>query len=230
VSMEGPLKSLAGRVILLWGWRRSLAALLAGAATVLAQPPFDFFAVCFLTFPILVLLLDGAVETGGPILRRFAPAFATGWWFGFGYFAASLWWTGIAVLTQAEAWAVPFAVLGLPALLALFYGLAALVARFFWEDGLGRIAGLAFGFGLAEWLRSVVFTGFPWNAIGYAAMPVPLLMQSDHIVGLFGMNALAVFVFAAPALLLSRRHRKAGLALAAGLVALHVGYGGVRLL
>ena len=40
---------------------------------------------------------------------------------------------------------------------------------------------LAFGFGAAEWARAVLFTGFPWNAIGQAAMPVPLLMQSAAV-------------------------------------------------
>ena len=45
------------------------------------------------------------------------------------------------------------------------------------------IAALAAAFGLVEWLRTFVFTGFPWNPVGYAAMPVPLLMQSASVVG-----------------------------------------------
>ena len=52
---------VAGKLILLWGWRRALAAFLAGALAVLAQAPFDFFAVCFVSFPVLVWLLDGAI-------------------------------------------------------------------------------------------------------------------------------------------------------------------------
>lgn len=226
------MERLAGKVILLWGWRRALAAFLAGAVAALSQPPFDFFAVCFLSFPVLVWLLDGSTSAPGESLtRRVGRPFAIGWWFGFGYFLAGLWWVGNALLVEAElfAWALPFAVLGLPALLAAFYGLAAAIARLLWSDGFARIAALAFGFGVAEWLRSVVLTGFPWNAIGQAAMPVPLLMQSVGVVGMAGINALAVFVFAAPALLASRRGRRAGFALAALLVLLHVGYGSLRL-
>src|SRR6185312_5241939 len=113
-------------------------------------------------------------------LKRLRPAFATGWWFGFGYFLAGLWWIGGALMVEAEsfAWALPFAVLGIPVLMAFFYGFATAVARLFWTSGLARIAALAFGFGLAEWLRGFVFTGFPWNPVGLAAMPTPLLMQS----------------------------------------------------
>lgn len=222
------MKRLAGRIILLWGWRRALVAALAGALAVLGQAPYDFFAVGFISFPVLVWLLDGAtVEQPVSFFRRLAPAFAIGWWFGFGYFVAGLWWVGSALLVEADAfaWALPLAVLALPAALAVFYGIATAVARMFWPGNIGRIFALAFGFGLAEWMRSTLLTGFPWIPVGYAAMPVPLLMQSVSVVGVMGMNALAVFVFAAPALLVSDRTARTGLALAALLVSAQVGFG-----
>lgn len=226
------MERLAGNIILLWGWRRALLAFLAGAATALSQPPFDFFAVCFISFPILVWLLDGAAgQPGERWFRRAARPFFIGWLFGFGYFAAGLWWTGNALLVEADlfAWALPLAVFGLPAMLAVFYGFATMLARLLWSDGLARIAALAFGLGIAEWLRTFAFTGFPWNAIGQAAMPVPLLMQSVGLVGMIGVNTLAVFVFAMPALLASGRGRRTGFALTGALVVLHVAYGAWRL-
>ena len=226
------MERLAGRIILLWGWRRAMVAFLAGAVAVLIQAPYDFFAAGFVAFPVLVWLLDGATaDSAARRLKRLWPAFATGWWFGFGYFLAGLWWIGSAVLVEADsfAWALPLAVLGIPAVLALFYGFATAVARLFWSDGIGRIAALAFGFGLAEWLRSFLFTGFPWNPVGLGAMPIPLLMQSVVLTGVTGMNVLSVFVFAMPALLAARPHRRAGVVLAALLMAAHVGYGYFRL-
>jgi apolipoprotein N-acyltransferase len=226
------MERLAGRIILLWGWRRALTAFLAGAFAVLGQAPYDFFAACFVSFPVLVWLLDGAAVSGpAGLFRRLAPAFAVGWWFGFGYFLGGLWWIGSALLVEADsfAWALPLAVIGIPALMAFFYGFAAALARLFWSNNIGRIAALAFGFGIAEWLRMVLFTGFPWAAIGYAAMPVPMLMQSVSAVGLIGMNALAVFVFAMPALLAGNRGARLGLALAVLIVAAHVAFGYWRL-
>jgi apolipoprotein N-acyltransferase len=226
------MERLAGRIILLWGWRRVLAAFAAGALLVLAQAPYDFFAVGFVSFPVLVWLIDGATPPpGAGWLARLRPAFATGWWFGFGYFLAGLWWIGNALLFQADsfAWALPLAVAGIPAVLALFYAAAAVFARLLWSDGPGRIFALAFGFGIAEWLRTFLFTGFPWNAIGYAAMPLPILMQSAAVVGLVGMNALAVLVFAMPALLARPAEARLGLALALGLCMAHVGFGFWRL-
>ena len=229
---EPALPALAGRLMLLWGWRRFLVALLAGALAALAQAPFDFPAVGFVSFPVLVWLLDGAAgDAASGRLRRLRPFFAIGWWFGFGYFVAGLWWIGNAMLVDIEryAWALPVAVLILPAWLALFYGLAAALARLLWSDGFGRIAALAAAFAVAEWLRGVVLTGFPWNAVGYAAMPVPLMMQSVAMVGMTGMNALTVLVFCLPALLAGPGRRGPVLLALAVLVAAHLGFGYARL-
>ena len=219
---------LADRVILVWGVRRALLAIGAGAIGVLALPPFGFFAAMFVSFTLLVWLIDGAASPpGSGIVRRLWPAFFTGWLFGFGYFVAGLWWLGHALMIDAEqfAWALPLAILGLPAFLAIFYGLAAALARLLWSDGFGRIAALAFGFGLLEWLRSFVFTGFPWNAIGYGMMPTPLMMQSAHLISMLGVTVLSVFVFAAPALLGTRQGAIPGIGLAILLFGAHLGYG-----
>ncbi|RCW87363.1 apolipoprotein N-acyltransferase [Phyllobacterium bourgognense] len=228
----GVVQRLPGKIILLSGWRRVVLAFLMGALASFALPPYDFFAVCFISFPVLVWLIDGAVDNAGagPI-RRLLPAAMVGWWFGFGYFVFGLWWIGNALLVDAAnfAWAIPFAILGLPAVLAIFYAFATALARLLWSDGLGRIFALAFGFGIAEWLRSFVLTGFPWNAIGYAAMPVPVLMQSSVIVGLLGMNTLAVIVFSMPALLVGRHGLRSGTILALVLISAHVGFGVYRL-
>lgn len=226
------MQRLAGRIMLLWGWPRAILAILAGAVGALAMPPFGFFAALFISFTLLVWLMDGTTgHPDGGFMGRLRSAFLLGWLFGLGYFVAGLWWLGNALLLEADefAWALPLAVLGLPSFLALFYGLATLIARLLWSDGLGRIAALAVGFGLAEWLRSFLATGFPWNAIGYGAMPIPLMMQSAAAIGIFGVSALAVFVFSAPALIATVKGMRAGLALAVLLFAAHLGYGAYRL-
>ncbi len=226
------MRAFAGRIILLWGWRRAGLAFLAGAIAALALPPFDFFAAAFVSFTLLFWLLEGAVSPqGAGFLRRLWPAFKIGWCFGFGYFTAGLWWLGNALLIDADgfAWAIPLAVIGLPACLALFYALAAALARVIWTEGIGAAAALAFGFGVAEWLRSFVLTGFPWNPIGQTALPTPMLMQSASIVGVEGMNALAVLFFALPAVFGLGRHQKRGAILMVLLAAAHAGYGYYRL-
>lgn len=188
--------------MLSWGWRRRGLAFAAGALSALAQPPFFAFPILWLTFPVLVWLLDAAVTEGrNGRVRRLLPSFAIGWWFGFGYFLAGLWWIGAAFLVEADefGWLMPIAVVGLPAGLALFWGAGAAAARVLWSDDWRRVFALAAGLGGAEWLRAHVLTGFPWNAIGYALTAGEVLMQSASLFGVHALNVLAVVIFASPA-------------------------------
>lgn len=222
------MERLAAHVTLSSGWKRFLTALLAGAFGALMLPPFGIFAAGFVSLPVLVWLLDGAA--GDPdrnFVMRLLPAFAIGWVFGLGYFVAGLWWTGNSLLVEADefAWALPLAILGLPAYLALYYGLATAAARLFWTDGYVRIIALAAAFGLAEWLRGMLLTGFPWNAIGQGLMPFPLMMQSLSLVGSHTMNVVAVLVFAAPALIFTGRGAPLGMSVGVLLLGAHLGFG-----
>jgi apolipoprotein N-acyltransferase len=203
---------LAHSIMLSWGWRRILVAFLAGASTTLALPPMNIWPVPFITFPILVWLIDGAASgrLGGTL-----TAGATGWWFGFGYFLAGLYWVGNALLVDAQmfGWLLPFAVIGLPAVLALFTGLGAALARLMWLRGPGRILALAVALTATDWLRGhelcatitgeryCLLPGFPWNAFGYALATPPVLAQGSALVGLWGLTFLAVAIYASPAAL-----------------------------
>jgi apolipoprotein N-acyltransferase len=227
------MQRIAGTIILLEGWRRGLVAFLAGAVATLALAPFDLPFAGFLAFPVLVWLLDGAVgEPSRGSLGRLWPAFRVGWCFGFGYFVGGLWWLGSAMLVDVASfwWALPFAVFGLPAVLALYHGLAAALARSLWSEGGGRVFALAASFALAEYLRGFLLTGFSWNEIGLMVAPVPLMMQSLAVVGVHGLTFAAVLVFAAPALIVgSPALRSLTLAVAGLLTVAHLGYGAFAL-
>jgi len=200
------LAYLPTKIMQLTGLKRQICAFTLGSVTALALAPLHFFPLCFLTFPLLVLLLDG-INTG-KLSRQLALKALTGWSFGFGYFVSGLWWIGYLMFTDGAAFGLmmlPLSILGLPAMMASYYALAVLVQAFLCRDGFRRILALAIGFGLAEWLRAVLFTGFPWNAIGYTAMPSPLLMQIAAIFGLYGVNVLAVLIYATPLMLIDKK-------------------------
>ncbi|MEO1747611.1 MAG: apolipoprotein N-acyltransferase, partial [Pseudomonadota bacterium] len=164
------MRALSLQISLLTSWRRWLLAAFAGAIFSFSQAPFHVLVVGFVSFPLLIWLMDGVVSREGQWMSGIKQAAGIGWWFGFGYFVLGLWWISNALLIEAPefAWFIPVAVFGLPALLALFYAFACALAFPLWSDNIGRIASLGAAFGLAEWLRSFVLTGFPWNAVGYA--------------------------------------------------------------
>lgn len=224
------LRGLARRVSLISGWRRLALALAAGVVSALSTAPYGLWPVLFLTFPVLVFLLDGLPRGRAGLL----PAFGIGWAFGFGYFLASLWWIGSAFLVEADvfAWLLPFAVLSLPAGLALFTGAGLVAAKLLWSRNAGRICALGAGLAGSEWLRGHVLTGFPWNTFGYALAENLALAQSAALIGLWGLTLVAVLLFAAPALLLDppkRRGRLLWPTVAASVLVLMFGWGTWRL-
>ncbi|MDE2377900.1 apolipoprotein N-acyltransferase [Bradyrhizobium sp.] len=203
MTIPAQLRTVALAVILTWGWKRALVAMGAGALSVLAMAPFHAWPVLFVTFPVLVWLIDGA---GGGRLGGIPAAALTGYWFGLGYFVPGLYWIGYAFFVDAQtfAWLTPFAVLGLPAYLALFPAAGCALARLLWTKDAARILALAASLTIGEWLRGHALTGFPWNAFGYAlSEPLPLA-QTASLIGLWGMTFLAVAIFASPAVLIDR--------------------------
>jgi len=191
---------LAHSIVLAWGWRRVAIAFIAGAASTLALAPFNAWPVLFLTFPVLVWLVDGAAAGR---LGGVGAAAIAGWWFGFGYFLAGLYWIGFAFLVDADkfAWLLPIAVVALPAVMALYTAFGLALARLLWTRGAPRVLTLAATLTAAEWLRGHVVSGFPWNAFGYALTGPLVLAQASALIGLWGMTFLAVAIFASPAVL-----------------------------
>jgi apolipoprotein N-acyltransferase len=226
------LTRLAHTIVLAWGWRRILIAFLAGAASALALPPTDIWPVPFITFPVLVWLVDGAAagRLGGVL-----AAATAGWWFGFGYSLAGLYWVGHAFLVDAKTfgWLLPFAVIALPAGMALYTALGLALARLIWTRGAARVLALAIALTVAEWLRGHLFSGFPWNAYGYALISPLWLAQGAALIGIWGLTFLAVAIYASPAVLADDRSQTKrpwlAPALSVAVIAALAIYGAIRL-
>jgi len=209
------MRARAATIIRANGWGRRLIAFAAGAVGALAMAPFDFFPALVIPMTVAIWLIDGSADMKQKYIvrqglgSRLVPsraarrAFAIGWWWGFGYFVACLWWLGAAFLVDADefAWALPLGVLGLPALLAFFPALGFMFARVLWSPGPARLFAFAAGLTFAEWLRGHVLTGFPWNTFGMALGGNLAAAQLASLIGLYGLTAVAIVLFSAPAVL-----------------------------
>lgn len=215
------LDQTAGRIKAATGWQRALIAFLAGLAAALALAPIYALPLMAVGFSVLILLIDGAYDAGRP--RR--SAFAAGWFFGFGYFLASIYWMAFSFFVQADqfAWMAPFAVLGMPAFLAFFTGLSCFAAVKFWRPGWPRIFMFAAIWTLFEYARGHVLTGLPWNLVGQALAGSAIGAQTAAWYGAYGLSLITVLLAAAPAAELdARRPPKAVLS---GLAAMLIGAG-----
>ena len=180
------------------GWRRQLAAAIAGATASLALPPIHWVICLWPSLALLIVLLGGC--------RRPRVAAMTGWSFGFGYFLAGLYWVGISFFVDAEkhAMVMPLAIAGLAALLALFTSFGTYLTALTRTTGWRRVLIFSACWLLADWLRSWVFSGFPWNFLGTAWVFSDAMLQSVALGGVWLLTAMTVMAAASSALLVER--------------------------
>lgn len=171
---------------------RYAAAVTAGALSALGFAPFGLFPLLLLGLGVLVLLLDGASAGPKPVRK----AAFLGWCFGFGQFVVGLHWIGFAFMVDAadHAWQLPFVAVLFPGGLALFVAAATAVSARFWRAGEGRIFLFALCYGLAEWLRGHVLTGFPWNIAGYGWGASLAVLQSTSVFGVYTLSLLTALL------------------------------------
>jgi apolipoprotein N-acyltransferase len=209
------------------GWRLALFAIAIGAASVLAFAPVHAWPVLFLTFGALTWLLDGCHARGADGDERLKGAAIVGFWFGFGFFLAGLYWVAEAFLVEPwrHGWLIPFVMTALPAGMALFFAMAAALAMLLWQKGAGRVFALAIAIGLTEYARGHLLTGFPWNLVGYGLLATLPLMQLAALCGVYALSVFAVAMFASPLAIFAPKDSdlgggKGAVALATALLAL----------
>ena len=190
-----------------------LHAFAFGFAGALAFPPTGFFLILAVSFPALIGLLRRT--------PNMLSAFMIGWCFAFGYFLLGLYWIAAAMFVDIGQfwWAVPLAVAGLPAVCAIYYGIAAALARCIGLDGLAGALLFALLWFIADYSRGHLLTGFPWNLEGYVWADVLPMLQIVSVTGIYGLTLLTLVVACLPAGL-SDKGRASQVAVALGIVTL----------
>jgi len=141
--------------------RRMPGAVLAGMLAALGQAPVALPWATLAGLAIAFLLHQHSKAAKG--------AGWVGWAFGVGYFAAALFWIiePFFVEPWRHGWMAPFALVGLAGGLAIFWGVAAALARWLAPSSWAMALAWAGCLTLAELARSYVLTGFPWGLIGH---------------------------------------------------------------
>lgn len=118
-----------------------------------------------------------------------------GFYFGVSHFVISLHWVSFAVLLYAKElwWLLPFSIFGLPCVIAVFIALSCFAAHFFRESKYYDLY-FAISWIFFEWLRSWIFTGFPWNQVGYTLSFSTSLVQGASIFGVLGLSLIVVYI------------------------------------
>ena len=163
-----------------------IAALICGLLIPFAFAPYD---LPYLAFPLISVFLFLIVNQSN------GRSFWRGWLFGFGQFVVASSWIFHSVHTFGHAPAVLAVamIILLAAYCALFPALAAYLTQRFFSQNQNTFFLLAMPlmWGLTEWLRGYLFTGYAWLSIGVSQTDTGLA----NLAPIFGSLGVGVVIF-----------------------------------
>ena len=177
-----------------------------GMATSLSLPPFNYLIINFLTFTsfFIFLIRKSSIQNN----KKFF--FLYGWLFGFGYFISNLYWVSISLtFDKSFKFLIPLAMFLIPAFLAVFYGLISYLFIILKPKKIvSSFLTFSLVFGVLEFIRGSILTGFPWNLIAYSFSNQLEILSITSIIGTYGFNLFCISLFTTPAIFILRDNKK----------------------
>ena len=177
-----------------------------GMVTSFSLAPYNFFLINFVSFPLFFLFLIKKSKLN----KNIKLFFFYGWLFGFGYFLTNLYWISISLTyDQNFKFLIPVTIILIPAFLSLFYGL---ISYFFIilksKSVISSFFIFTLIFGIIEFIRGSILTGFPWNLIAYSFVNQLEILSITSLIGTYGFNLLCISLFTCPALIFLKETKK----------------------
>jgi apolipoprotein N-acyltransferase len=200
-----------------------LKALVAGAVAVFGFAPFGFFPLTIVALAVLFWLWS--------LAEHRAQAAWLGFSFGMGLFCVGVGWIYVALHEYGYMHPI-LAAIGTAMFAAVNATLPALAgyaqAKFKASANMRFLLVMPAIWTLAEWLRGLLFTGFPWLSAGYSQVPASPLAGYAPMVGVYGVSLFASASAGILLLLWTERRNKSGRVALAALFVLWVGGGLLR--
>ena len=177
-----------------------------GSISSLSLSPYNFFIINFFTFSLFFSFLFKKLNK--KIDKK--VYFFYGWIFGFAYFLTNLYWITISLTFEDQfSFLIPFALILVPFFLAIFYGLVTITFILFRPKNIiSSFFLFSLLFGLVEFIRGNIFTGFPWNLIIYSFSENINFLSALSLIGTYTLNLIAFSFFTVPALYVLRKSKK----------------------
>ncbi|ADE29887.1 apolipoprotein N-acyltransferase [Rickettsia prowazekii] len=203
-------------------YKTKIICLLLGILSGLVFAPIFFIPALF-TFSYLCYIVQKS--------QNWQVAAKFGYLFGFGHFLSGMYWIsiGVSVYIADFWWAIPFALFGLPIILAFFIS-ANCTLSFFAKNNKYYQLIFCLLWVLFEWIRSWILTGLPWNLIGYAFSFSEILIQPLSITGIYGLSFIVIYISTSAYPVFTKKFTQLKILLASSMLILTVMviYGAVR--
>ena len=174
--------------------------------TSLSLPPFNYLIINFLIFTFFFIFL--IKKSSNSKNKKFF--FLYGWLFGLGYFISNLYWISISLtFDQSFKFLIPLTIFLIPAFLAIFYGLISYFFILFKPKKIiSSFLFFSLIFGVFEFVRGTILTGFPWNLIAYSFSNYLEILSITSVIGTYGFNLFCISLFTSPAIFFLREDKK----------------------
>ncbi len=175
---------------------------LFGSLTVLSFEPFNIFIVNLIIFPLIFYLLVFINKKSKSIYRK-KPykknLFIFGTAFGFGFYLCGVSWiTNSLTFDENFKVFIPFALILIPLFLSLFVGFTTLLVGPYLKMNFSSLLLFSSGLAFSDYVRSIIFTGFPWNLWAYSTTSINEILQIVNRIGLYSYNLLIITIFTIP--------------------------------
>lgn len=162
-------------------WFKLLAMFLGGGLLPFAMAPYSFWPASILGLVVVGLSLRNATAK---------EALGLSFICGLALFGVGVNWVYVAIAQfggSSTFVAITLTVIFIAGLASVFAAPFYLYGRFLSQHLMGQTLGFAALWVFGEWLRSWLFTGFPWLYIGYAQLDTPLSGFAP-LTGIFGVS------------------------------------------
>ena len=173
-----------------------------GSLSIFSFEPFNFTLINLFIFPLFFYLLiyinkkSKSIYRKKPYKKNF---FLFGLAFGFGFYLSGLSWiTNSLTFDENFKVLIPFALVLIPLFLSLFVGLTTLIIGQYLKMNFCSLLIFSSGLAFADYLRSYVFTGFPWNLWAYSTSSMNEILQIINLIGLHCYNLFVITIFTFP--------------------------------
>ena len=136
--------------------------------------------------------------------RNLLNNFLVGWFYGFSYFLASLYWISNSLKFDQNFENLIFlSIILIPFLLSFFYGLFSYLLKFYnIKMNFTSILIFSLTLSIVEYIRGTIFGGFPWNLISFSLVNFISSLQILSYIGTYSFNLLAITFYTLPIMIL----------------------------
>jgi apolipoprotein N-acyltransferase len=162
----------------------------AGLLLALAFPGGNFWPLAWVSLALLMAAVRG---------RTAWAAGRLGWWCGFAFFSAVLYWlpATVSTFTRIDPKVAGFLLVLMAAANAWTYAAFAGLLEAFAARGLSRLLVAPVLWTVLEWCRTFVVAGFPWASLGYSQYRHVAFLQIADLGGVYMLSAVLITANAA---------------------------------